>query len=86
MHKLTANFAAYLKAEAIAAPKALLDLLTSDDVATKLALVKAHLCPRVATLRTLITDHLETEKIDVAVEKIDKCVRYLQAMAEVAAA
>jgi hypothetical protein len=83
IQKLTANFVKYIEEEKIAVPPQLLERLTGSDAATKIAFVKAHLCPRVNGLESFIRDGAASEGINLSPDKVDKCARFLRAMAEV---
>ena len=81
---LSLKFAAYIKQESIPVPDALMNQLEGADPAPKLAFVKQYLCPRVHGMDGLIRDACKQQGIDLGADKVDKCVRYLRAMAEVA--
>lgn len=84
IQRLTTNFVKYIEEQKIPVPQHLLAQLMGSDPSTKLAFVKTHLCPRVNDLEAIIRKGCVDERIELADDKVDKCVRFLRAMAEVA--
>src|SRR5688572_15037270 len=84
INKLTAKFDVFIESSGIPVPALLIANLRGDNAGEKIAFIKTHLCSRVHGLEALIRDHLKSNGAEVPQEKINRCVRFLRAMAEVA--
>lgn len=81
IQKLTAKFADYIEDEKIAVPSELLAALKSNDAGYKLGVIKLHLWPKQRELASLIQSQTMLKP-----EQLAKCLRYLNAMIDVATA
>jgi hypothetical protein len=84
IQKLSANFAAFIESTKVTVPPMLMTLLKDEKPAAKIAFLQRHV--RMDQIDKLVREHAAANGITVDAEKIDKCVRYLKAMVEVATA
>jgi hypothetical protein len=86
IQKLTHNFAVYIETSGIDLPNLtlLLTRLKGGDPLYKLAFIKSQIIPRADKIAALIDDEIKKHNIVVAQDKVEKCLRYIDALIDVA--
>jgi len=86
IQKLTHNFAVFVETCGLNIPELSLPLsqLKGDDAAAKIAFIKTQIAPRIDTLHSHIVAGLQQHKIVLPEDKLEKCIRFMRAMVEVA--
>ena len=79
IQRLTDKFAQYIEEQKIKVPADLLSSLKGSDPSAKLAFIKMYVSPKQSELATLIQ-----AQITLPEDQLTKCVRYLNAMIEIA--
>ncbi len=86
IEKLTKKLIEYLESQNIESIDKLTDQIVDLDSASKLAFVKAYMCPRVNGMRNEVVSHAKDAGVTLASEALDRIEALLRAMCEVAEA